>query len=59
MKKIERKRIRQDEAIERNYAYKRMICTKAGISEYIANTKNIGKKQLAKLKHKLNTMTRG
>ena len=49
MKKIERKRIRQNEAIERNYAYKRMVSTKAGISEYIANTKNIGKKQLAKL----------
>tara|TARA_R100000805_G_scaffold9919_1_gene11606 strand:- start:933 stop:1163 length:231 start_codon:yes stop_codon:yes gene_type:complete len=55
---VARKR-RQDEAIERNYAYKRMVSTKAGISEYIANTKNIGKKQLAKLKHKLNTMTRG
>jgi len=46
---VARKR-RQDEAIERNYAYKRMVSTKAGINEYISLTKNIGKKQMAKLK---------
>ena len=49
------KRRRQNEAIERNYAYKRMISTPAGVKEYITNsrfvaTKNIGKKQMAKLK---------
>jgi hypothetical protein len=58
MKKVERKRIRQAEAIARNEGYQKMVSTKAGINEYIANTKNIGKKQLAKLKHKLNTITR-
>jgi len=46
---VARKR-RQDEAIERNNAYKRMVSTKAGINEYISLTKNIGKKQMAKLK---------
>ena len=50
---IARKR-RQDEAIARNEGYQKMISTKAGINEYIANTKNIGKKQLAKLKSMLN-----
>jgi len=49
---VARKR-RQDEAIERNYAYKRMVSTKAGINEYISLTKNIGKKQMAKLKARL------
>ena len=49
MKKIERKRIRQAEAIERNNAYQKQISTPAGIKEYITNTKNIGKKQYAKL----------
>tara|TARA_B100001059_G_scaffold124570_1_gene124541 strand:+ start:1564 stop:1782 length:219 start_codon:yes stop_codon:yes gene_type:complete len=46
---VARKR-RQDEAIERNNAYKRMVSTKAGINEYISLTKNVGKKQMAKLK---------
>ena len=52
------KRRKQAEAIARNEGYQKMVSTKAGINEYIANTKNIGKKQLAKLKHKLNTTTR-
>ena len=43
------KRRKQAEAIERNEGYQKMVSTKAGISEYIANTKNIGKKQYAKL----------
>jgi len=55
---VARKR-RQDEAIERNNAYQKMVSTKAGINEYISLTKNIGKKQYTKLKNKLNTMTRG
>ena len=46
---VARKR-RQDEAIERNNAYQKMVSTKAGINEYISLTKNIGKKQMAKLK---------
>ena len=58
------KRRKQAEAIERNNAYQKQISTPAGIKEYITNsrfvaTKNIGKKQMAKLKNKLNTMTRG
>ena len=53
-----RKREKQREAMVRNSYYQEQISTKAGINEYIANTKNIGKKQLAKLKHKLNTTTR-
>ena len=44
------RRRRQAEAIERNNAYQKMISTKAGINEYISLTKNIGKKQMAKLK---------
>jgi len=47
------KKRRQDEAIARNEGYQKMVSSKAGIKEYIANTKNIGKKQLAKLKSKL------
>ena len=55
---VARKR-RQDEAIERNNAYQKQISTPAGIKEYITNsrftaTKNIGKKQYAKLKSMLN-----
>ena len=49
---VARKR-RQDEAIERNNAYQKMVSTKAGINEYISLTKNIGKKQLAQLKSRL------
>jgi hypothetical protein len=49
------KKRRQDEAIARNEGYQKMVSTKAGISEYIANTKNIGKKQLAKLQSLLKT----
>ena len=52
------KRRKQAEAIARNEGYQKMVSTKAGINEYIANTKNIGKKQYTKLKNKLNTMTR-
>ena len=44
------RRRRQAEAIERNNAYQKIISTKAGINEYISLTKNIGKKQMAKLK---------
>lgn len=49
------KKRRQDEAIERNNAYQKQISTPEGIKEYITNsrfvsTKNIGKKQMAKLK---------
>ena len=48
------KRRKQAEAIERNNAYQKQISTPAGIKEYITNsrftaTKNIGKKQYAKL----------
>ena len=48
------KQRRQAEAIERNNAYQKQISTPAGIKEYITNsrftaTKNIGKKQYAKL----------
>ena len=48
------KRRKQAEAIERNNAYQKQISTLAGIKEYITNsrftaTKNIGKKQYAKL----------
>ena len=50
MKRSERKEIRREEAIERNNAYQKMISTKAGINEYISLTKNIGKKQMVKLK---------
>ena len=53
------KRRKQAEAIERNNAYQKQISTPAGIKEYITNsrftaTKNIGKKQYAKLKSLLN-----
>lgn len=56
---VARKR-RQDEAIARNEGYQKMVSTKAGIKEYITNsrfvaTKNIGKKQLAKLQSLLKT----
>tara|TARA_R100001163_G_C5025434_1_gene167110 strand:- start:303 stop:521 length:219 start_codon:yes stop_codon:yes gene_type:complete len=44
------RRRRQAEAIERNNAYQKMVSTKTGINEYISLTKNIGKKQMAKLK---------
>jgi len=44
------RRRRQAEAIERNNAYQKMVSTKAGINKYISLTKNIGKKQMAKLK---------
>lgn len=49
------RRRRQAEAIERNNAYQKQISTPEGIKEYITNsrfvaTKNIGKKQMAKLK---------
>ena len=52
------KKRRQDEAIARNEGYQKMISTKTGINEYIANTKNIGKKQYAKLKAMLNENTK-
>ena len=53
-----RKREKQREAMVRNSYYQEQNSTKAGINEYIPNTKNIGKKQYTKLKNKLNTMTR-
>ena len=48
-----RRKERQAEAIARNEGYQKMISSKTGINEYIASTKNIGKKQLAKLKSML------
>tara|TARA_X000001382_G_scaffold105134_1_gene80306 strand:- start:175 stop:417 length:243 start_codon:yes stop_codon:yes gene_type:complete len=54
---VARKR-RQDEAIARNEGYQKMISSKTGINEYIANTKDIGNKQLAKLKSILNENTK-
>ena len=57
------KRRKQAEAIERNNAYQKQISTPEGIKEYITNsrftaTKNIGKKQYAKLKSLLNENTK-
>ena len=57
------KKRRQAEAIERNNAYQKQISTPEGIKEYITNsrftaTKNIGKKQYAKLKSLLNENTK-
>ena len=54
---VARKR-RQDEAIARNEGYQKMISSKTGINEYIANTNRIGKKQLTKLKSILNENTK-
>ena len=55
------KQRRQAEAIERNNAYQKQISTPAGIKEYITNsrftaTKNIGKKQYAKLQSLLKNL---
>ena len=57
------KKRKQAEAIERNNAYQKQISTPEGIKEYITNsrftaTKNIGKKQYAKLKSLLNENTK-
>ena len=57
------KRHKQVEAIERNNAYQKQISTPAGIKEYITNsrfvtTKNIGKKQYAKLQSLLKKLTK-
>ena len=57
------KRRKQAEAIERNNAYQKQISTPAGIKEYITNsrfvaTKNIGKKQYAKLQSLLKKLTK-
>ena len=41
-----RKEIRQEEAVERNTAYKKMISTPEGIAKYIETTNNIGRKQM-------------
>lgn len=41
-----RKQIRQEEAVERNTAYRKMISTPEGIANYIETTKNIGRKQM-------------
>ena len=41
-----RKEIRQEEAVERNTAYRKMISTPEGIAKYIATTNNIGHKQM-------------
>jgi len=41
-----RKIIRQEEAVERNTAYKNMISTPEGIAKYIETTDNIGRKQM-------------
>tara|TARA_R100000951_G_scaffold7992_3_gene7318 strand:- start:217 stop:447 length:231 start_codon:yes stop_codon:yes gene_type:complete len=53
-----RKAEKQAEAKERNEAYQKQISTPEGIKEYITNsrftaTKNIGRKQYAKLKSML------
>jgi|TARA_B100000768_G_scaffold158615_1_gene157258 hypothetical protein len=41
-----RKQIRQEEAVERNTAYREMISTPEGIAKYIETTNNIGRKQM-------------
>ena len=41
-----RKQIRQEEAVERNTAYREMISTPEGIANYIETTNNIGRKQM-------------
>jgi len=41
-----RKKIRQEEAVERNTAYREMISTPEGIAKYIETTDNIGRKQM-------------
>ncbi len=41
-----RKEIRQEEAVERNTAYRDMISTPEGIAKYIETTNNIGRKQM-------------
>jgi len=48
-----RKREKQQEAIERNTAYKEKISTVKGIMEYMNINKNIGKRQLGVLEAKL------
>ena len=41
-----RKEIRQEEAVERNTAYRKMISTPEGIANYIETTNNKGRKQM-------------
>ena len=41
-----RKQIRQEEAVERNTAYRKMISTPEGVAQYIETTNNIGHKQM-------------
>ena len=41
-----RKQIRQEEAVERNTAYREMIGTPEGVAQYIETTNNIGRKQM-------------
>jgi hypothetical protein len=41
-----RKEIRQEEAKERNNAYRKMIETPEGVAQYIETTNNIGRKQM-------------
>ena len=41
-----RKEIRQEEAVERNTAYRKMISTPEGVAQYIETTNNIGRKQM-------------
>ena len=41
-----RKQIRQEEAVERNTAYREMISTPEGIAKYIETPNNIGHKQM-------------
>ena len=41
-----RKQIRQEEAVERNTAYRKMISTPEGVAKYIETTNNIGHKQM-------------
>ena len=41
-----RKEIRQEEAVERNTAYRKIISTPEGVAQYIETTNNIGRKQM-------------
>lgn len=41
-----RKQEKQQEAVERNTAYRKMISTPEGVAQYIETTNNIGRKQM-------------
>lgn len=48
-----RKAEKQAEAKERNEAYQKKISTRDGLMNYLTSTRDIGKKQMAKLKSML------